>query len=234
MGLPWLLRVKRAEAPAPVRISKRLLWLGAGVFLLGYLPIALSDYAPNPYDHTNRLNQVPDLGVVMAAIACWSLYGRPLWAERLGKVLCGLFLTAHVAFSGYWAESYAKQLQVRDLILEQRNDWPQGDTLLVLLDRRYVARKAIIFDAPYDITGAAQLWLDDPTRSGNVISQRLSFPPEGIRESGALILPYSSLRLLDVERGTLKKVDRAALRRLPPQIKPWKRSPDIFRRTDRP
>ena len=65
--LPWAAvkldsREERADCSST---SDSLAVLGGAVFVLGYLPIALSSYIPTPLNHQNRLNLVPAFGAVL-------------------------------------------------------------------------------------------------------------------------------------------------------------------------
>lgn len=213
--LPWTAwSMKLAPKQEDSDRSRVLLLLGAGIFVLGYLPIALSDYWPMSFNHMNRINQVPILGLILAAVGALRYQRHRVWFERIACLLASILLAAHVAFAGYWAESYRIQIRVRTLIEQYSGQWPADTTLLLLIPgylrqgkEYFVADKAPIFVAPWDITGASQIWTDDPTRKADVLTLRSRFFAQGIlTRPGAAMLPYESVRVLDVNRGIFAKV----------------------------
>lgn len=201
-ALAWATPGSTAEERPPRDGAAALALLGAGVFFLGYLPVSVSDYWPTPINHQNRLNEVPVAGLIFALTACGSLAMRPRGFERAAAALASALLAVHVGLAGIWSESYRRQLAVRGLILEHRSRWPAETVLLVALPERYVEGKAPVFDAHYDITGAARVWTGDATRRADVVSPRMEFAPDGAATSYGK-LPYSSLLRLDVGRGLL-------------------------------
>lgn len=202
-ALAWLAPGRSSETRPRPEGPVALVLLGAGVFLLGYLPIAVSDYWPTPIDHTNRINQVPAAGLVLGLIGCGSLVLAPRRLERAAVVLASVLLAVHVGLAGTWAESYRRQLEVRDLILANLPRWTADKLLLVMLPERYVNGKAPVFDAPYDISGAARIWTGDEGRQADTVTPRMVFVPGGIAGASGLI-PYGSTLLLDVRGGELK------------------------------
>lgn len=199
----FLLKREPGEAPAANGDRRRLLLMGAAMAVLGCLPLALSDYAPTPLNHQNRVNQVFLLGPVLMLTA--HLAGqRARKAEVAALAVAAVFLTAHAGFASVWAESYRRQLRVRDLILARAAEWPADAVLLVLLPERYVERKAPVFDAHWDISGAARIWTGDRSRSAMTVRPGLvaSCSERGIGLPGA-VRPLSSVRLLDAGAGTL-------------------------------
>ncbi len=215
--LPWL--VNFLDGSENLRQPEKALGrLGAALFLLGYLPLAVSDYTPNPFNHENRLNQVPCLGLVAAACGLWLRRDCLKSAKSAACVLAGLFLAAHVSFAKHWAESYKRQISILETVRRELPSWPQGAILLIRMPERYVAGKAPVFDAAWDISGAIRLRTGEASRRADVVSPRLSYGPGGVVLDSGLRLPYSSLRLLDVERGRVEPVGYQDLRRMPPPL----------------
>ena len=204
--LPWLLLAEDDPDAAPPG-GRPLIGLGIGIFVLGYLPIAVSNYIPTPFNHMNRINQVPALGLVLAAVGASARGKRRTWPAVLGCALAALLLSAHVAFADAWARSYQEQLRVRDLIISQARQWPAGATLLLLMPETFIEGKAPIFLEHWDITGAARIWTEDPARTADVITERTDFFPEGVAlRPGSPRLPYASVRLLETRRGLFTPV----------------------------
>ncbi len=217
--LPWAAvkldsREERADCSST---SDSLAVLGGAVFVLGYLPIALSSYIPTPLNHQNRLNLVPALGAVLFLLGCLS--GAP--PKRLAAVrglagLCGFFLLAHGSFARVWAESTRRQREIQGQVVANARDWSVQDTLLLRLPERYVQDKAPVFDSSWDITGAVRVWLGDPERVARVWSPRMKVGPEGITEPGERTLTYDRLVYLDAETGRFGKVSFLDLKRMAP------------------
>lgn len=193
LALPWLVKAERFR-------GRSLMILGGGLFILGYLPLVFTDYNPTAVNHQNRLNLAASLGLVLILAAA----GTP----RLLRALCALTLTATLGFSRTWAESARRQEQVKQIIQNLPRHWPAGSLLLLKLPERYVDDKAPVFDAPWDFRAAARLWTEDPSRSANVISPRMTFGPEGVFEPGEGLTPYASISLLDAEKRTISTMSR--------------------------
>ncbi|MCX5795390.1 MAG: hypothetical protein NTY77_07855 [Elusimicrobia bacterium] len=204
--LPWSLWWLRSkEAAAARHDANTLLALGGAVFLLGYLPIAVSDYIPTPLSHMNRINEVPILGLVLALAGVWNLLGRRRRVLAAGCAAAGLLLAAHVAFADAWSRSYELQLEIRDVIRSQPEKWPHGTKLLLWYEPHYIEEKAPVFIASWDITGAARIWTGDPSREADVLPAAMEFLPEGVAQGGRL-LPYKSFRVLDLAHRTIVEV----------------------------
>lgn len=214
LALPWLVFKGKAGARTPP--SAPLLILGLGIFVLGYLPIAVSNYNATAFNHMNRVNQVPLLGLVLAAVALCQGARRPAWAAAAGCALVSVLTAAHVAFAGYWAESYRQQLLVKDLIQSHAKQWPAGTTLVLALPDPFVEGKAPIFLEEWDLGGAAQLWTGDRTRAATVINAWTDFKPEGIvLRPRRAPLPYAEVMFARVSDGLFTKVAYGNFRRGP-------------------
>ena len=212
--------VPNDEALPSIERSKPLLAWGAAVYVLGYLPFCFSDYAPAAYDHMNRLNQLPAVGI--AAIACaWSC-AAPRDRRRLAALAAAaaFALWTSTAFAEVWAESYRRQLAVRDAVLSQLEAWPRGEVLLLRLPELYAARKAPVFVADYDLSSAIQLWSGQPDRRAVVYSQWTKLGADAL-ETPAGSVPYGSALLLDMTDGRIRTLDRRRARALPPLLEPW-------------
>jgi hypothetical protein len=218
LALPWLCLslFRRSDAGQRSAPADSLALLGAAVFLLGYLPVAFSDYVPTPLNHQNRINLAPSLGIVLAALGC--VAGKiPMGRGPVVLAACaGVFLAASAGFAKTWAESYRLQCGVVELVERKLPSWPQDKLLLVLLPDRYVDRKAPVFDAYWDISGAIRLATGDARRRAAVVSPRMRFEPDRIIEAGHADLSYGEVVLLDVGRGELSDVAFEDLSRLPP------------------
>jgi len=204
---PWIiLKLPESETKARRDAALALIALGALIFLLGYLPIAVSDYSPTPLNEGNRVNEVPVMGLILAA---FGLAARALKTRKIERSACAfasVLLAVHVGLSCYWVESYRRQNVVRDQVLANLSRWPANKRLLLLLPERYVAGKVAVFEANYDITGAVRIWTDDQTREADTISPRLPFTPDGLLYPAGLV-PYSSMLLLDSARDSLTTFD---------------------------
>ncbi|MBI5209364.1 MAG: hypothetical protein HY927_05255 [Elusimicrobia bacterium] len=196
--------------------SEALVFLGAGLFLAGYLPIALSDYVPTPLNHQNRINLAPVLGLVLAAVGCAAVAAPARRAAAMVLAgLAGVFIAASAGSAGVWAESFRRQCAVQALVERNLDRWPRDKVLLLRLGERYVRGKAPVFDACWDITGAVRLWTGDKLRRAAVASPRMRFEPGEVVDPGCPSFPYEEAMLLDAESGSLEEADRERLRRLP-------------------
>jgi hypothetical protein len=182
----------------------RLISWGLGFCVLAYLPLCVSDYAPGAYDHMNRLNQLPALGLAAAACGAALLYPARAWALPAAAAMA---LVLSTAFAEVWAESYRRQLEVRDAVLRNLEAWPTDQLLMVRLPELYAARKAPIFLADYDVSAAIRLWTGEQGRRAFVRGAKAG------RESPTL--------LLDMDDGRIVRFDRRGAASLPPYVEPW-------------
>jgi hypothetical protein len=220
LALPW---AAAWAAPRPGRSSGawRLILLGLGFFVLGYLPIALSTYVPTPYNMMNRLNQIPALGVVLVMAGLWARRPDTRQARVAMALLCGAFLTIHITFADYWVESYRQQHEVGTLVKQHSAQWPADKTLIVRLRTRYVGERAPVFDAYYDVSAALNLWTGQ-RRPADIWSPRMTPKPKGLFVEGR-VYPYDEVLLLDVPAGTLAPATYQDFRQLPPATASWER-----------
>lgn len=202
--LPCLVLLAPESAPdASSRPAlRRLIFLGASVYALGYLPVAVSQYFPAPTDVENRLNLVPAAGLVLACVGALSLMRSkaPRYALALAA---GLASAASTGFAGAWAASYARQLDVRDLVLRHLNDWPREDALFLLQPELNVDGRAPVFDDAYIIDSAVHFWTGDEARRSYVVRPGVEFLPDGLHLDGKAVFPYNRLVLLDAASGAL-------------------------------
>lgn len=214
LALVWPLAILAAQERRSKSDGRRLAVLGAGMFILGYLPIALSDYMPMPFNHMNRINEVPMVGVVLLLICGLQALGRAKWVEPAACLGAGLLLVCHMGFAQYWVEAYRRQLEVKDLVMRNLASWPRDKILLLLLPERAVAHKAPVFIAHWDISGAARIWTQDRERDADVIAPSFEFGPDGVQTHRGFS-SYDSLRLLDVAGKRLVEIKPGNFRRLP-------------------
>lgn len=206
LALPWAaLRLGEGGTGGAPGAARRLACFGAALFALGYLPIMVSDYTPTPFTHMNRINYAPTLGLVLAAAALSVEGSRRLLWERAGAALCGLFLAAHAGFAGYWAESWRWQLRARDAVVARLADWPAGTTLLFQQPTLMVGRRAPLFLASWDSTGAVKLWTGDASRTADALRPGSRIHPDGVVISERAFR-FDQVRLLDVATGRLGRI----------------------------
>lgn len=201
------------DSDAALRLS---IW-GFALYMLAYLPLCFSDYAPAAYDHMNRLNQLPAIGLTAAACGAALAFRRP--AALVAAAALALSLSP--AFAEVWAESYRRQLAVRDAVLRGLKDWPAGQPLIVRLPELYAARKAPVFLAGYDISSAIQLWTGEKGRTAFVYGLWTRPEPGAIRTDGGGMVPYGDASLLDMDNGRIYVLDRRRASLLPPVMEPW-------------
>ncbi|MDX6769766.1 MAG: hypothetical protein SF051_09560 [Elusimicrobiota bacterium] len=215
LALPWAAWAatnRDADEPGEDGPRRLVLW-GAAVWLLGYLPFCFSEYAPAAYDEMNRLNQLPALG---AAAALCGLASATAARRAVLAGLAAFGLLAHVEFAEIWQESYRRQLQVRRRVLEELPRWPRDKGLVIRLPEDRVARKAPVFIAKYDASGAIRLWTGDPRREAWPVVPQTRFEADAAMLYGER-RAYESLLLLDMTTGLLSPLSDAAARRsLPP------------------
>jgi|CXWL01.1.fsa_nt_gi hypothetical protein len=190
--------------------TRRLFALAAGFYILGYLPIAFSDYYPTPLNHFNRINLVPAYGAAVAVCALLE-YLRRRTAHAAGALLASFLLISHAGAASAWAESYRRQLALRDAILSQIDNWPRDSVLFLHLKEDFVAGKAPVFLAHYDSTAAVRLWTGDNERRADMLRPQTRFLSDGVDNNGRKV-PYNRARVLDEMDGRLMKL---ALRRSP-------------------
>ena len=202
----------RPQARGKSADTRRLAALAAGFYVLGYLPIAFSDYIPTPLNHFNRINLVPAYGAAIAVCALLEYFRRRA-ALAAGALLTAFLIIAHAGSASVWAESYRRQLALRDAILAQIVQWPRDSVLFLFLKEDFVAGKAPVFLAHYDSTGAVRLWTGDRDRRADVIRPETRFLAAEVDNNGRKV-PYDKARILDEMDGRLLKL---ALRRSPYQ-----------------
>ncbi|MBI5624260.1 MAG: hypothetical protein HY924_10805 [Elusimicrobia bacterium] len=217
LAIPWLCLAAGGKDEAKPRTApaESLVLLGAAVFFLGYLPIALSDYTPTPLNHQNRINLAPSLGIILTGLGCAAGRVPAGRGPAVLALLASVFLTAHVWSAGVWAESYRLQCEVMELVQRRLPEWPADKTLLVRLPERYVEDKAPVFDAYWDVTGAIRLATGDVRRRAVTVSPRMRFEADRAVEPGMPDIPYKDALILDTARGTLEPANPGALTGLP-------------------
>jgi hypothetical protein len=159
--LPWAASRLLPRSDGARGAARHLMAWGATLWLLAHLPFVVTDYAPAAYDHMNRLCQLPALG--LAALAC----GAALALPARGWILiaaASVSLALSPVLAEVWAESYRRQLEVRDAVNKILPSWPADKPLLLRLPEFYVERKAPVFLAQYDISSAIRLWTGDKRR----------------------------------------------------------------------
>lgn len=222
--LPALaLRADGAQAPAdPDRAAlRRLIALGAAVYVLGYLAIAVSLYVPAPTASENRLNLVPVAGLAFAFGGWLSLRRRSRAAMALAALAVGGILAASVGAAASWAEAYRRQLAVRDLVLEHLPEWPRGDVLFLRLPELNVDGRASVFDYESMIDPAVRLWTGDPQRRSYLLRPGVEILPDGFRLDGKALFRYDRLVYLDAADGAFiphPAYDRLKDVTIPPNI----------------
>lgn len=212
--LAWRL-LPREEARDAGAASRLFAW-GLALCGLAYLPLCFSAYAPSAYDHMNRLNQLPAAGAAAAACGLALALRRPM----LLAAASSFALALSPAFAEVWAESYRRQLAVREAVLGGLDDWPAGRPLVVRLPELYAARKAPVFLASYDVSSAIYLWTGQEGRSAHVYGPWTRPEKDGIRTDAGLV-SYDEALLLDMEDGRIRPLDRRRAAVLPPVMEPW-------------
>lgn len=212
-ALLWASRRGRTdESGAPPRL---VAW-GAAFAALGYLPLVFSSYSPGPVDHMNRLNLLPAAGIV-AALAGLSGLGRKGGAAL--AVAAGAAVLAHAGFAGIWAESYRRQLAIRDALIAGAPRLKDASGLLLRLPERYVAGKAPVFDAHWDVSAALALWTG-LALDADVVRPDTRFEKERVVRANGRTMPRPGLYLLDMAGGTLGPLDDFRGDPADPTVKP--------------
>lgn len=181
---------------------RRLLALGAGLVVLGYLPIVFSDYVPVPFSYMNRINLVPAAGAAILVGELLALLPRRRAGLIAGALLACCLFAANARSSDDWAESYRHQLDMRASVLSQLDRWPQATTLLIRQPELLVNGSVPVFLYHYDSSAAFQIWTGDRGRRADVLVPSTRFLPEGIDNDGRKA-PYASVRLLDAATGRI-------------------------------
>lgn len=189
----------------PEAFRRRRLALAAGFVLLGYLPIAVSNYVPTPFSHMNRINLVPAVGAAILAGEVLRLFRRAQAGQAAGVALAWSLLVASAGSAGSWAESYRRQLELRRTALSQLDLWPRECTLLLRLPELFVNGAVPVFLAHYDSSGAFRLWTGDPGRKADVLAPETRFLPEGVDNNGRRT-PYALVRVLDAASGRILRL----------------------------
>lgn len=178
---------------------RRLIAWGAAFAALAYLPLAFSDYSPTPLNHQNRLNLLPAAGVVAALAGLSGLHRRGGAALAAAAVAA---LLAHAGFAGVWAESYRRQLAIKEAVLSSLPLLKDASGLLVRLPERYVAGKAPVFDAHWDVTAAVSLWAGFDV-AADVVRPETAFEADKVARPEGRTMPLRGLYVLDMTSGTL-------------------------------
>ncbi|MFI5363889.1 MAG: hypothetical protein ACHQ49_18150 [Elusimicrobiota bacterium] len=197
-------RENRGDSGEDRAALRRLVALGAAIYVLGYAPIAISLYLPAPTAEENRLNIVPAVGIALALGGWVALRRRTRLSEALAAFFAGGLLAASVGFSASWAEASRRRLDVRDLVVRRLPEWPRGDALFLRLPELHVDGRAAVFDNESTLTAAVRLWTGDAERRALVISPGVQFLPEGARLDGGAPFAYNQLAILDGNTGALK------------------------------
>ncbi|MDD5301941.1 MAG: hypothetical protein PHS14_02445 [Elusimicrobia bacterium] len=196
VALVWASRRGRAEGD---EFSPRLIVWGGAFIALGYLPLVFSSYSPGPLDHMNRLNLLPAVGIV-AVLSGLSGLERKMGAAL--AVAAGAALLAHANFAGIWAESYRRQLAVKEALIAGAPRLKDASGLLLRLPERYVAGKAPVFDAHWDISAALALWTG-LALDADVVRPDTRFEAGKVVRPNGRTMPRPGLYLLDMAGGTL-------------------------------
>lgn len=186
------------ESPPPFR----LLALGAGIIALGYLPVALSDYMPMAGTHMNRINLVPAAGAAVLVGGILASARRPRAGVALGVLLACVLFVSQSRRAGSWAESYRRQLAMRDAVLSNPEQWPRETTLLIQQPELMVDGAAPVFLEHYDSSAAFRIWTGEADRKADVLTASTIGTAEGVENRGRKI-PYASARLLHAPSGKI-------------------------------
>ncbi|MBI5245419.1 MAG: hypothetical protein HY922_17280 [Elusimicrobia bacterium] len=221
--LPWLAVPMGSTEATPAQeppAAARLVFLGLGFYVLGYVPVAVSSCIPVPTSDANRLNLVAVMGLTMILAGLFARCRTLGWSRVLGPVVVGLAIASSVGISGAWVEANRRQMRVRDMILEHLADWPKEDALLLRLPQLYIAKRASVFDHESFLESAVHLWTGDRSRRAFLIRPGVKFLPDGfliLDSDKPELVPYGKTVLLDYASGAFKKPSYVDFKDLPPQ-----------------
>ena len=160
---------------------------GLGVFALGYaIFLTNANVGYSSAGISNRVAIAGAAGVALAGVglAGWLCQGRGSWrgpglfgALITGVAVSGFLITT--TLGGFWQRAYQQERVILAQLRADLPDLPTGATLLLDAVCPYHG-PAIVFEAPWDVTGALRLLYRDPTLRGDVVTSELSVTSAGV------------------------------------------------------
>ncbi|MEQ1920664.1 MAG: hypothetical protein ABL955_15855, partial [Elusimicrobiota bacterium] len=155
-------------------------------------------------DGTDRLTEAVEAH--RDAVAAYAAGGREALLKYGREKGGAAALLTHAGFAGIWAESYRRQIAIKQALVAGIPRLKDASGLLLRLPERYVAGKAPVFDAHWDITAALSLWTGLKL-GADVVRPETRFEPDKIARPNGRTMPRRGLYLLDMAGGTLGKID---------------------------
>jgi len=220
-----------ASAGPASSLRSRASWAAFGlggliVFLLGYgIFLVTERVAFASTGIFNRLSIAGALGVAISVVAAIGWVSRPESSSAAGRwafsaaiaILCAGNLLVTEATASDWALAAERQRVVLASIHEVLQTLPPHSTLILHGVCPYIG-PAIVFESSWDLKGALQVELGDPTLEADVTSGRLRVEARGIStsvygpEDSAFYAYGPSLLLFDDRTATVTPLlDRAAV-----------------------
>jgi hypothetical protein len=183
------LTAERRGTPPESAFWLRLAGVGLVVYVLGHA-IFLTTYrfGSSSSGIANRTNigGAPGAALLLVGLVGWlashARHGRP---RRLAfsSTIAALCMSALLIMSGlasFWGRAWSQQQSILLDIRSGADTLPSGGTLILNGTCPYVG-PAIVFESPWDLTGALRIAYADPTLRGDVSTPRLTIEPDGIR-----------------------------------------------------
>jgi len=204
------------------------LLLGLFAIFVSYTIFGLSpDYLPTYITLVNRVNTAASLGVVLVLVAVlqWSasallkslpVAGNPLFKGLFLTAACAVLLLFTLADWGLakpWIVSWTTQKEVRGAVSQLTDKLDDKASLLLISCPRYVMWSPV-FDGVWDFQNMVRITLNRPLFNANVVSERLSLSPTGLKdvsygyECGSY--PFDDLYLMVAPHPQLLAVKSAA------------------------
>lgn len=191
----YLSRIMRNSA---ILSRKACLWLivvGFVLFALGYglnfgtLHVDIAVAGDNRIGDS-RLAMPPALGAscVLAAaagLACSALRSDRLRAKAFSVaigLICGVNCLVVSGIASFWVDAAAQQSRILSSVAANVRSLPQESVLLLDGFCRY-SGPATVFETDWDVMGALQLTLDDPSLIGDVVTPELHFGAAGVENT---------------------------------------------------
>jgi hypothetical protein len=183
-------RIRSAAAPlARPWSNRRLLLLGAAAFVLGHAAFVI---APSiffsPTGMANRALVAGAVGVALIFVAVVRSAGglggdtrAPLMFSAAIAIIVFLGTLRILQIANYWAEAPAIAERILTAARSDLKDLPAQSTVMLDNVCPYYG-PAVIFEAPWDVSGALSLAAGKPIR-GDAVSLRMALRPDGLATS---------------------------------------------------
>jgi hypothetical protein len=193
----------KTELPKPALMLK-LIGVGFVVFGLGYAVfLATFRIGFSPTGADNRLAIAAAVGVALSQVGGLGFLSSVFHSQKLKRFLfsIGIALLSTSGFlitntiASFWTSAYGQQLEILADIRQHVLTLPAGTTLLLDGVCPYNG-PGIVFESPWDLTGALSISYDDPSIRADIVTPKLRVREDGISTtiySHESFYPYKQL-----------------------------------------